>query len=86
MSGPIYEPGRMYHEKEFIAYVRGIIDSEKQRMEYESNRLSNNLSQLIGSSKSKLPEFKNPPLPAPPKMELYGPLKLIDEALTKFGM
>lgn len=80
----MYEPGRMYHEKEFVAYVRGIIDSEKQRMEYESNRLSNNLSQLIGSSESKLPKMKDPP--PPPKMELHGPLKLIDEALTKFGM
>jgi len=80
----MYEPGIMfYHEKEFVAYVRGIIDSEKQRMEYESNRLSNNLNQLIGKKESKLPIFENPP--PPPKVELHGPLRLIEEALNKLG-
>ena len=78
-----YEPGVMYyHEKEFVAYVRGIIDSEKQRMEYESNRIDN-LARVIGKKESKLPTFENPP--SPPKPQLHGPLKLIEEALNKLG-
>ena len=78
-----YEPGMMfYREKEFVAYVRGIIDSEKQRMEYESNRMDN-LARVIGKKESKLPIFENPP--PPPKIELYGPLRLIEEALNKLG-
>ena len=75
-----YEPGMFYHEREFVAYVRGIIDSEKQRMEYESNRL-NNLNHLIGKKESKSPIIEN--TPPPPKVELHGPLKLIEDALNK---
>ena len=67
--------------EEFIAYVRGIIDSEKQKMEHESNRLSRDLSQLISSSESKLPKMRD--VPPPPKAELYGPLKLIETALKE---
>ena len=65
---------------EFIAYVRGIVDSEKQRMVYESNRLDRDLSQLI-SSESKLPRMRD--VPPPPKLELHGPLKLIETALKE---
>lgn len=66
--------------EEFIAYVRGIVDSEKQRMEHESNRLGRDLSQLI-SSESKLPRMRD--VPPPPKLELHGPLKLIEDALKE---
>ena len=66
--------------EEFIAYVRGIVDSEKQRMVYESNRLDRDLSQLI-SSESKLPRMRD--APPPPEAELHGPLKLIETALKE---